>query len=393
VKRSTGLVEGRTKNELRLLQSVILALRQTSGLAPALAIVLRRVCRVTGWAFGEAWLPSADGRCLEAGPVAHRPSRNLRAFAEASLRYRFGPGEGLPGRVWRLKRPAWIRDVRFDSNFPRAAVAARAGLRAGFAVPVMAGVEVIAVLGFFVLESRDEDARLVKLVTTVAAQLGSILQRNLAERALRISRAALEAKESERARVARDLHDGVNQILSSVAFRLELLEGDPAVEARSLLRHAMRDLRRISRDLGPGVVHDLGLVAGVRRLGEEFRERTGAGVRLSNRRFPAEVPREVASNLYRVVQEALANVEKHAGAGDVRLRLWKRGSWIGVGVSDNGKGFDPAGLGRGGLHEASLGLSNLRERARILGGRLTLQSAPGRGTKVLFELPWGEKSP
>ncbi|HXX94540.1 MAG TPA: GAF domain-containing sensor histidine kinase [Planctomycetota bacterium] len=388
-----GPAQVRARHELRLLQSVISALSQTSGLAPALAIVLDRVCRVTGWAYGEAWIPSEDGRSLESGPSAHARSRRLLEFARASGRYRFAPGEGLPGRVWRAKRPLWIRDVRYDSNFPRAGLASRAGLKAGFAVPVLAGRQVIAVLGFFVFESRGQDARLVKLVTSVAAQLGSILQRNFAERALRSSRAALEAREAERARVARELHDGVSQVLSSVAFRLQLLKGDPAAQARLLLEGALRDLRRISRNLSPGVVEDLGLAAGVRRLGEEFRERTGLGVQLTNWKFPEEIPRDVASNLYRVVQEALANVEKHAGADEVRVELWKRGSWIGVGVSDDGKGFDLDGRRPGNFGASGLGLSNLRERARILGGRLTLRSRPGWGTQVLFELPWRSTAP
>ncbi len=387
-----GREDDRTVKELRLLQSVILALSQAHGLAPALAIVLKGVCEVTGWAFGEAWIPSADGSRLEWGPVWHVSSRRLLAFARSSRRYSFAPGEGLPGRVWRRRKPLWIRDVRLDSNFPRAAIASRVGLKGGFAVPVLAGSEVVAVLGFFVFEPRDEDDRLVKLVTAVAAQLGFILRRNLAERALRISRATLEAQESERARVARELHDGVNQILSSAAFRLRMVVGDHAAQARALLDGAMGEIRRISRDLGPRLLEDLGLVPGVRRLGEEFGERTGAEVRLSNLKFPARVPLDLASQFYRVVQEALANVEKHAGATQVRLRLWRRDPWIGVGVSDNGKGFDPLALERGGLRAARLGLSNLRERARLLGGRFSIRSAPGRGTKVLFELPWSAGS-
>ena len=382
----------RTDRELQLLQSVIFALGQTHGVVPALAIVVEGVCKAAGWAFGEAWIPREDGSRLERGPVWHVRSRPLASFARASREFSFAPGEGLPGRVWRRSRPLWIRDVRLDSKFPRAALASKAGLKAGFAVPVLAGSEVVAVLSFFVFEPRDEDDRMVKLVCTVAAQLGSILRRNLAERALRLSRAALEAQEAERARVARELHDGVNQILSSAAFRLKLVEGDPAARVRELIDGAMSEIRRISRDLGPGVVEDLGLVGGVRRLGEEFCERTGAGVRISNLRFPAELPSGVASNLYRVVQEALANVERHAGATDVRLNLWKRRGWIGVGVSDNGRGFDPPGRKRGDFRPASLGLSHLRERARLLGGRLTIRSSPGHGTKLLFELPWSSRS-
>ena len=393
-------LEDRTENErarieYRLLRSVIFALGRTEDLRPALASVLRAVCEATGWAFGEVWLPDALGRRLAPGPIWAGPGRRLSAFARASRRYTFGPGEGLPGRVWRSRMPVWIRDVRVDPNFPRSRLATNAGLQGAFAVPVIGDRQVIAVLGFFVFEPRQEDDRLVELVSAVAAELGLVIQKTRAERALRLSQAALEAQNLERRRVARELHDGVNQTLSSIAFRLKILAGglgspssrgrDQAARVGGLLEEAIEEVRRITRDLGPSQIEDGDLVPGIRRLGRELSRRTGASFRLIRRRFPSRLPPSVASHVYRIIQEALTNAEKHSGASQISVRLWRKTSWIGIGVNDNGKGFD---LSRGSSGASGgLGLSNIRERVRLARGRLQLHSSPGRGTRIRLEVP------
>jgi PAS domain S-box-containing protein len=390
----------RARKESELLRAVMIALSRTGDLPTALAIVLQNVCEVTGWAFGEAWLPNAEGLRLVLGPV-WATGRHLAAFAAASRRHTFRPGEGLPGRVWRSRKPAWIRDVRVDSNFPRARLATRVGLKGGFAVPVLGAGEVIAVLGFFVLEPRDEDDRLVELVTAVAAHLGSILQKRRMEKTLHINKIMLDAQELERRRLARELHDGVCQILSSIVFRMKGLEEGlrrrhgkehaQATRAIDLLEHALGEVRRISRDLTPRAVEDFGLVSSVRQLGGEFTVRTGAHFRLFNHRFPARLPAFVSSNLYRIVQEALANAEKHSGATRVRVELWRRGSSIGVVIADNGKGFTFSRAAGGPDRPPRLGLANIRERARLVRGRFELHSSPDRGTVVRVKMPFDPK--
>jgi len=391
----------RARIEYRLLRSIIFALGRTGDLTSALAAVLRIFCEATGWAFGEAWIPDAKGLRLVRGPIWARPLRRLALFGSESRHFSFGPGEGLPGRVWRSKTPLWIRDVRVDSKFPRAGLATKAGLQGAFAVPVLGGQKVIAVLGFFVFEPRYEDDRLVELVSAVAAELGLAIQKTRAERALRLSQAALEAQDLERRRVARELHDGVNQSLSSIAFRLKVLAvelgehpkrfRDQADRASRLLEDAIEEVRRITRDLGPSLLDDVGLVPGLRRLGRELSHRTGASFRLSRGGFPLRLPPALASNVYRIVQEALTNAEKHSGATSVSVRLRRKAAWLVVGISDNGKGFDVSKATS--KTPGCLGLTNIRERVRLARGRLQLRSSPGRGTRLRLEVPLHPPSP
>ncbi|HUR38327.1 MAG TPA: GAF domain-containing protein, partial [Planctomycetota bacterium] len=204
---------------------------------PFFGIGLKEVCRATGWALGEAWLPSPDGAFLALGPVWHAPSDRLRAFAVGSQAYTFKPRRGLPGRVWSSGRPAWVTDVRDDRNFLRRKMAQRVGLKAGFAIPVLADGKTIAVIEFFVFEQRKVDRRLILLVSAVAAQLGEIIQRRVAEEALKRSRYELEAEQRERLRVARELHDGVTQLLGTTLFRVRgLEEGSPGPDPERLRR-------------------------------------------------------------------------------------------------------------------------------------------------------------
>jgi signal transduction histidine kinase len=171
----------RAEEHLSLLQTITVEVATAADLASALEIVVRRVCEKTGWAVGQAWVPQADGSALTCGPAWLSDEEILRRFRTRSLEFPMPPGVGLPGRVWLAKRPAWIKDVRTDANFPRGVVARELGLKAALGIPILGNQEVVAVLEFFLFEPRDEDERLVQLITAVAAQLGLVLERKRAE--------------------------------------------------------------------------------------------------------------------------------------------------------------------------------------------------------------------
>lgn len=175
------------EEELRLLQTLMQDISLAEDFRSALDAAIRRLCEATGWVYGEVWVPSSDGSHLECGPAWYSSSRELDKFRKISEGFRFQPGIGLPGRVWSSKKSAWIIDVTEDTNFPRAPYAKEAGLKAAMGIPILAGDEVVAVIAFFVFEQREEDRRLVELVSTVAAYLGILFQRKQAEDRLRKS--------------------------------------------------------------------------------------------------------------------------------------------------------------------------------------------------------------
>ena len=175
----------RTEEELRLLQTMILTIIESKDTHAAFGTVLRKVCEATGWIYGEAWIPSPDGTQLEYCPSWYSMVEGLEEFRKASEGCTFLPGNGLPGRVWLSKKPVWIRDVTVDANFPRVNLAREHGLKAAMAIPVLANDTVVAVIVFFVFESRGEDERLIGLVSAIAAQLGLVIQRIQMEETIR----------------------------------------------------------------------------------------------------------------------------------------------------------------------------------------------------------------
>ena len=153
-------------------------------LSAALEVVLHRVCEKTGWAFGQAWVPNQDETLLVCGPAWLGAEASLGEFRIASEGSQFGPGVGLPGRVWSSKQPAWIEDVTLDTNFPRTKAATATGLKAAVGIPILSGGQVIAVIEFFLRESRGENEPLVKVIAAVAAQLDLVMERKGAEEKL-----------------------------------------------------------------------------------------------------------------------------------------------------------------------------------------------------------------
>ena len=177
----------RAEEELALAHELALAIAGAESAELALADVLRAVCERTGWALGQAWVRTPDGRALECSPAWHTSAPGLEPFRRITEALSFVPGIGLPGKAWSLARPVWVRDTKSDPGFERGMFAEDAGLAAAVAVPVLAHEEVVAVMEFFVWEERAEDERLVALVSTVAAQLGTLFQQKQAEEALRTS--------------------------------------------------------------------------------------------------------------------------------------------------------------------------------------------------------------
>ena len=183
----------RTEQERNLLLAITQAVSEAADFHSALGVALRRICEATSWAFGEAWVPNPDGTALELSPAWYGIGESVERFRKMTTASRPRSGAGLIVRAWQSKHPEWIPDVSVTPLFNRAEAARQAGLKAGMAVPTIADEQVQAVLVFFMYVAREEDSRLVEIVSAVAAQLGSLIQRKGAEQALRESERRFQA--------------------------------------------------------------------------------------------------------------------------------------------------------------------------------------------------------
>jgi two-component system sensor histidine kinase UhpB len=212
------------------------------------------------------------------------------------------------------------------------------------------------------------------------------MMRRLEAERRRAGSAALRAQEQERTRVARDLHDEVNQSLTGLLLRLEAVreEAPPQLEAelaetKALANQAMRELLSLARQLRPTALDDLGLSAAIAGQVEQLgRGEMGAGFEADGDFSGLDGDAQLV--VYRVAQEALSNAARHSGASAVEVRLRRLGDGVELSVADDGRGFafDEA--------EQGLGIAGMRERALLVGGELTIESRPGRGTTVRLAL-------
>ncbi len=172
-------------SNLTLLYELTQSILTSESFEGAVRVALCKLCRATGWAYGEAWVPSDDGAALRQLASCFQDA-SLQTFDQTTQRVAFARGEGLPGRVWAARQPEWIRDVSAADRetFARVEPAARHGLHAGFGVPIAADGEVLAVLTFFLWEARPQDDETIKLVTTVAAELGLWFKHKQSQQAL-----------------------------------------------------------------------------------------------------------------------------------------------------------------------------------------------------------------
>jgi signal transduction histidine kinase len=208
-----------------------------------------------------------------------------------------------------------------------------------------------------------------------------------------MSSQVLTAHEAERKRIARELHDDTAQSLTSIIVRLRLLERvttDEGVlknveELREISSDALDAVRRMAMDLRPAALDDLGLVPALEALGERFAANRPAHVTVRAEGIRRRLPRDVELVMYRVVQEALNNIAKHASARNVSVFLRRKRNQLTVMVEDDGVGFEPGAIER--TQGSGLGLFGMRERLALVGGELVIESSYGQGTRITARVP------
>jgi signal transduction histidine kinase len=231
------------------------------------------------------------------------------------------------------------------------------------------------------------------LIVAVWAAVRASHARRAAEADLtRLSGGLLKMLETERTRIARELHDDISQQLAVVALELDALESLPSDAPEQLrpfiaslaqrVRAVAADVQHVTRRLHPARLEYLGLVPAVRALCRDM-EHYGLRIDVSRNNWPDELPGAVALSLYRVTQEALHNAAKHSGADAVRIMFEGDASTLRLTVSDSGVGFEAQRMDTLG----GFGMMSMRQRVRAIGGTLSVRSAPGQGTRVQAVLP------
>ena len=212
-----------------------------------------------------------------------------------------------------------------------------------------------------------------------------------------VAHRVVQAQEAERFRVGTELHDNITQLLCAILFRSETLANElaekpgatrtEARKLRQLIGQAARAVERVSRQLHSSVLDHLGLTAALHEAGAEFRQRTGIGVRFTLPTGMTRLPPDIELALYRIFQEALVNVEKHAAANVVAVQLASAAGFAHFLIKDNGTGFASHMRTSDESNNGGLGFVSMRERAAQVGGTLAIKSTPRRGTEIRVKVP------
>jgi PAS domain S-box-containing protein len=233
---------------------------------------------------------------------------------------------------------------------------------------------------------------------TIGLVVTDLTESRRSEELLRdLSHRLIQAQEAERGRVALELHDNITQLLCAVLVRCQTLAGQLPAGARSaraeagklqdLLGLTANEVERISRNLRPSVLEDLGLVAVLRDTSREFGERTGVPLKLACVHLAVRLSPDIELTLYRILQEALKNIEQHARARQVRVLLTKTAQGVQLVIRDDGIGFDPNHPPVSRPGRVGVGLLGMRERAVYVGGTLAVKSARRAGTEIKIRIP------
>lgn len=324
----------------------------------------------------DSFVTRAEARAQEASAAAAEQARQTRTLTLALL---LGLGVVAVGLALALSLSVTLPLGRLQSQIKQVAE--------GEAVPSAPAIA-----------GRDEVAQIAKafhdLVQTAA------LMKELETRSKRLaalSTRVARAQEKERERIARELHDGLGQALTAIKLDLTAARRSLAVDlgqtsdylekARLLTEESLDELRRMVFDLRPPALDHLGLVAALESYCRAFEQRFKVAVTVSGDGFASRLPFEVETALYRICQEALANIAEHAAATRCTLTIEQTRDEVTLTVQDDGRGFDPATIAGPNGAVRGIGILSMERRVEELGGQFRIESRPGEGTAVLVAVP------
>ena len=367
--------------QLESLNEIGLALASELELEPLLSLVARRLRDLVDARLVLIALPHGEALRVAA-------AEGEGSYGVVGMELAFAGSKA--GRVLERARSERIDSVLEDPEIDQQA-ARRLGVHSALFVPL-----VVRGRGIGVMIAHDKSGPTpsfaeddLRLAETLAARAAIAV--DLSERVSRDAvRRVVEAQEMERRRLARELHDETGQALTSILLGLKPLEQSAESEearaavasVRELVVSTLQDVRRLAVELRPSALDDFGLVPAVERLAGTVAEQSGLQVDLQSQLGEERLPGEVETALYRVVQEALTNIVKHAGAGRVSILLGRKDAGVVAVVEDDGSGFDASAT-----REDALGLAGMHERVGLVGGRLQIESTPEAGTTIVAEVP------
>jgi signal transduction histidine kinase len=354
-------------------------------LEPLLALVARRLRGLVQARLVLIALPDPSGDSLR---VAAADGEGTDAYGLVGTELALGGSK--TGRVLQRGRSERVDSVLDDPEIDQQA-ARRMGARSALYVPLIVetrpmGVAIVHDKLGPTTTFTDEDLRLAESLSVRAATAVRLSEQVSRDTVRRV----VEAQETERARLARELHDETGQALTSILLglkslddRMETDEGRAAVsELRELVVSTLHDVRRLAVELRPAALDDFGLVPAIERLVDTVAEQSGLVVDIQSELADQRLPPEAETALYRIAQEALTNILKHADAGRVTVLMNQTDRVVRLVVQDDGRGFDA-----GGVRDGGVGLVGIRERLALVGGRLTIESTEGAGTMLTAEVP------
>jgi two-component system sensor histidine kinase UhpB len=248
------------------------------------------------------------------------------------------------------------------------------------------------------IELKNPDPYTNRMAETLRSLFLQLEERNRELQAL--SERAINAQEEERRAIAQSLHDDTGQALSMLVIHLDRIDKriqprqkelkKQIADARALAATSLTELRRILSGLRPAILDDLGLVPAIRWFARANLEQVGIHVVVKAPSVPLELSPAMTTTLFRIVQEAVSNIVRHAGARSVTIVLQLDENTVQLRVEDDGRGFDPGHASRDAVELQRLGLLGIRERAELLGGEVQIESAPEKGTRLSVSIPLGD---
>lgn len=323
-------------------------------------------------------------------------------YAHAIDGLRIGPKAGSCGTAMYRKETVIVSDIATDPLWADyCELSLSFGLRACWSIPVINGKgEVLAAFAVYYTSVKAPDkaemdtferlANLVAMIIESRKAEDRLLKQELNKQKL-IAQAMVDAQEKERAEIGKELHDNINQILSTTKLYLELAKNDHKERLNLINRsagnihNAIHEIRNISRNLVPTSIGDLGLQDSIADLVQSLRTTKAINVEFYPAgNFDEKISSKLKLMLFRIIQEQINNVLRHSDAKNliIELMLEDADNCIELSITDDGKGFDPGHAGKKGL-----GLSNIMSRADLFGGKVTIQSAPGSGCKLRVQVP------